>query len=98
MSEQTLQTEQPPLGRVGLTDLLGGVVGWRPGGARGNTKQQFCDGDQMLIAVQYRSRHKPGQLLYEYRIIVANVDPELGANLVGVDDSYWGWTWDDVEW
>lgn len=74
------------------------LVSWRPGGAQGNKTQQFCDGDQMLVAVQYHSRHKPGQLLYEYRIIVANVDPELGADLVGVDDSDWGWTWDDVEW
>ncbi len=80
---------------------------WRPGGARGNLGQLFCDGDQLLFAV--RCCYSPERKLrlthpeddrewWDFSVVNVHCDSEEPLTFDCDDPGGWGWSWEDVEW
>jgi hypothetical protein len=75
-----------------------GILEWYPGGTQGNTRQLFEDGEQYLLAVQTFKKDSL-ETYYQFYVVWANVDPELGASFVQPDGEGWDeYSWFEVDW
>ena len=68
---------------------------WLPGGAQGNTDQEFIDGDQYLFAVRLAGDS------WEFHVVVAKCDhwDHEGCEFETPNGEAWcDWSWSEVEW
>ena len=74
---------------------LHGIIAQCTGWKTRESKTDFEDGEQLLVALQVSS-YPDSRYAWEYHVITANCDSETPASFTCNGES-WGWDWEDVE-